>query len=78
MSCRRSEHGDCVSFPEMAVMSQPEFSIGAHAMRGLIFSRPSSIEVIMKAVSNKHMSTLEMSSLLCYYIMHALCLLSSA
>ena len=53
MSCRRSAHGDCVSFPEMAVMAQPEFSIGAHAMRGLIFSRPSSIEVIINAISNE-------------------------
>ena len=42
---RRSEKGDSVSFPEMAVMSQPGFSIGAHAMRGLIFSQPSGIEV---------------------------------
>ena len=42
---RRSEKGDSVSFPEMAVMSQPGFSIGAHAMRGLIFSQPSRIEV---------------------------------
>ncbi len=42
---RRSEKGDSVSFPEMAVMSEPGFSIGAHAMRGLIFSKPSRIEV---------------------------------
>jgi len=42
---RRSENGDSVSFPEMAVMSQPGFSIGAHAMRGLIFSRPTRIQV---------------------------------
>ena len=71
MSCRRSERGDCVSFPEMAVMSQPEFSIGAHAMRGLVFSRPSSIEVIMNPVSSKQMSMPAVFS--ATHIMHALC-----
>ena len=69
--CRRSERGDCVSFPEMAVMSQPEFSIGAHAMRGLIFSRPSSIEVIMNAVSNEQRSS--PAVFFAAHTMHALC-----
>lgn len=42
---RHSERGDSVSFPEMAVMSQPGFICGAHAMRGLIFSCPPRVEV---------------------------------
>lgn len=42
---RQSERGDSVSFPEMAVMSQPGFICGAHAMRGLIFSCASHVEV---------------------------------
>ena len=71
MPCRRSERGDCVSFPEMAVMSQPDFSIGAHAMRGLIFSRPSSIEVIMKAVSSTQRST--PAVFFAAHTVHALC-----
>ena len=50
IDCRRSEKGDSVSFPEMAVMSQPGFSIGAHAMRGLVFSQPSRIEVSQRGI----------------------------
>ena len=45
VTSRHSEQGDSVSFPEMAVMSQPGFICGAYAMRGLIFSCPSRIEV---------------------------------